>query len=254
MEGGTLLVRLNRYLSMCGIASRRKAEELILQGRVKVNGLVVRELGWRIDPKRDVVEVDSKVVKPLKYRYIALYKPCCYLTALGPAKDGKKTIEELIKDIPERVYPAGRLDYNAEGLLLLTNDGELASRIMHPRHKLPKTYLVWVSGKVTQETIRKMERGAQLEDGFAKPDSVRLIKHEKDKSLIEIVFHEGRKHIVKRFVSHFGHKVLKLKRTAIGPISLGRLKPGQWRELTKEELKKLKKAVGLLEEEHGKPA
>ncbi len=239
---------------MCGITSRRKAEQLILEGKVRVNGLVVKELGWRVDPERDVVEVDSRVVKPLKRRYIAFYKPCCYLTALGPAKGGKKTIEEFIKDIPERVYPAGRLDYNAEGLLLLTNDGELASRVMHPRYGLPKTYLVWVWGKVSQETLKKMEKGAQLEDGFAKPISVRLVKHEKNGSLVEVVFHEGRKHIVKRFVSHFGHKVLRLKRTSIGPISLGKLKPGQWRDLTGEEIRKLKKAVGLLEEGHGRPA
>ncbi len=230
---------------MCGVASRRRADELILQGRVKVNGLVVKELGWRVDPQKDVVEVDGKEVKPLRCRYIILYKPCCYLTALGPPRDGKKTIEELIKDIPEKVYPAGRLDYNAEGLLILTNDGELAHRIMHPRHKLPKTYLVWVSGKVSKDTIDAMKKGALLEDGPAKPDSVRLIKHEKDMSLIELVFHEGRKHIVKRFVSSFGHRVTRLKRVAIGPVRLGNLKPGQWRDMTKEELKSLHKALGL---------
>ncbi len=245
MEGRAILVRLNRYLSMCGVASRRKADELILQGRVKVNGLVVKELGWRVDPKRDVVEVDGKEVKPLKYRYIILYKPCCYLTSLGDPKEGKKTIKELIKDIPERVYPAGRLDYNAEGLLILTNDGELAHRIMHPRHKLPKVYLVWVSGKVSKETIDAMKGGAVLEDGFAKPDSVKLVKHGKDNSLLEIVFHEGRKHIVKRFVSHFGRKVIRLKRVAIGPIGLGSLKPGQWRDLTREELKSLRQALHM---------
>lgn len=241
----TLLVRLNRYLSMCGVASRRKADQLILQGRVKVNGLVVKELGWRVDPQKDVVEVDGKEVKPPRLRYIVLYKPCCYLTALGESKDNKKTIQELIKDIPERVYPAGRLDYNAEGLLILTNDGELANRIMHPRYKLPKTYLVWVSGKVSEDTIRAMRKGTMLEDGPAKPDSVKLVKHMKNMSLLEVVFHEGRKHIVKRFISSFGHKVLRLKRVAIGPIKLGNLKPGQWRDMTREELTALFKALGL---------
>ena len=245
MEGGKVLVRLNRYLSLCGVTSRRKADELILQGRVKVNGITVKELGWRIDPERDVVEVDGREIKKPKYRYIILYKPCCYLTALGKSKDGKKTLQDLLKDIPERVYPAGRLDYNAEGLLLLTNDGELANRIMHPRYKLPKTYLVWVQGRVEGKTIESMKKGAMLEDGFAKPDKVKLIKHEKDKSLIEIVFHEGRKHIVKRFVSHFGHRVIKLKRVAIGPINLGKLRPGQWRDLKEEEVKKLKKLLGM---------
>ena len=245
MEGGKVLVRLNRYLSLCGVASRRKADELILQGRVKVNGITVKELGWRIDPEKDVVEIDGKEIKKPKYKYIILYKPCCYLTALGKSKDGKKTIQDLLKDVPERVYPAGRLDYNAEGLLLLTNDGELANRIMHPRYKLPKTYLVWVQGRVEEKTIESMKKGAMLEDGFAKPDKVKLIKHERDKSLIEIVFHEGRKHIVKRFVSHFGHRVIKLRRVAIGPISLGKLRPGQWRDLKEEEVKKLKKLLGM---------
>jgi 23S rRNA pseudouridine2605 synthase len=155
VEGGKILVRLNRYLSMCGVASRRKADQLILEGRVKVNGLVVKELGWKIDPEKDTVEVDGKVVKPPRFRYIALYKPCCYLTALGKSKEGKRTIEELLKDLPVKVYPAGRLDYNAEGLLILTNDGELANRIMHPRYKLPKTYQVLVKGKVSQKLWRR---------------------------------------------------------------------------------------------------
>jgi 23S rRNA pseudouridine2605 synthase len=246
VEGGKVLVRLNKYLSMCGVASRRKADQLILEGRVKVNGLVVKELGWKIDPEKDTVEVDGKVVKPQRFVYIAFYKPCCYLTALGKSKDGKRTIEELLKDVPVRVYPAGRLDYNAEGLLILTNDGELANRIMHPRYKLPKTYQVLVKGKVSQKTLEEMKKGAVLEDGFAKPVSVRLIRYEGKNSLLEIVFTEGRKHIVKRFTAHFGHKVLRLKRTAIGPIKLGKLKPGKWRELSEEEVHMLKRAVKMV--------
>ncbi|WP_448588561.1 pseudouridine synthase [Thermocrinis sp.] len=246
MERGEVLVRLNRFLSLSGVASRRKADQLILEGRVKVNGMTVKELGWRIDPKKDVVEVDGRVVKIQKFRYIALYKPCCYLTALGVSKEGKRTIQELLKDIPERLYPAGRLDYNAEGLLILTNDGELANRIMHPRYKLPKTYQVLVKGEVSQKTLEAMKAGAQLEDGFAKPLSVRVIKHEEGNTLLELVFTEGRKHIVKRFTAHFGHKVLRLKRTAIGPIKLGKLSPGKWRDLSKEEIMALKKAVKMV--------
>jgi len=245
MERGALLVRLNRFISMCGITSRRKADELIKAGRVKVNGLVVKELGYRVDPSKDVVEVDGKLLRPPKYRYVILNKPCCYLTSLTDGKDGKKSIKELIKDIPERLYPAGRLDYNAEGLLILTNDGELANRIMHPRYKLPKKYLVLVEGRVDAETLRKMKKGAQLEDGFAKPDSVKLIRVEKNQTTLEVVFHEGRKHIVKRFMAHFGHKVKRLKRIAIGPIQLGKLPPGKWRDLTQQELEALKKALNL---------
>ncbi len=230
---------------MCGVASRRKADHLILEGRVKVNGLVVKELGWKVDPQRDVVEVDGKEVRPLRYTYIILNKPCCYLTALGPPKDGKRTIEELIKDVPVRVYPAGRLDYNAEGLLILTNDGELANRIMHPRYKLPKVYHVLVSGKVSQKTIKEMEKGASLEDGFAKPNGVKVIGYEDQNTLLEVVFHEGRKHIVKRYMAHFGHKVLRLKRIAIGPVRLGKLPPGRWRYLKEDEIRALRKALKL---------
>lgn len=230
---------------MCGVTSRRKADQLIKEGRVRVNGEVVRDLGVKIDPEVDKVEVDGREVKPPKKRYVILNKPCCYLTQLGKSQSGKKTIEELIKDIPERVYPVGRLDYNTEGLLILTNDGELANRILHPRYKLPKVYLALVKGKVSKNTLRKMRNGADLEDGFAKPDDVRIVRYEGENTFVEIVFHEGRKHIVKRFLAHFGHPVLKLKRIAIGPIKLGKLPPGRWRDLTHRELRQLFSAVGL---------
>ncbi len=238
-------IRLNRYLSMCGVTSRRKADKLINEGRVRVNGEVVRDLGVKVDPELDIVEVDGREVKPPRKRYIVLNKPCCYLTQLGRSQSGKKTIEELIKDIPERVFPVGRLDYNTEGLLLLTNDGELANRILHPRYKLPKVYLALVRGRVTEESLRKMRKGTELEDGPAKPDSVRVVRYEGKNTLLEITFHEGRKHIVKRFLASFGHPVLKLKRVAIGPIRLGKLTPGKWRELTRRELRQLFSAVGL---------
>ena len=245
LEGGKVLVRLNKYISMCGVTSRRKADQLILDGKVKVNGLVVKELGWKVDPKKDVVEVNNKVIKPKPYIYLILNKPCCYLTAIGEDKKGKKTISELLKDVPTRVFPAGRLDYNAEGLLILTNDGELANRIMHPRYKLPKTYHALVSGKVSQRVLQDMKRGANLEDGFAKPDDVKIIRYEGENTLVEIIFHEGRKHIVKRFLAYFGHKVLKLKRVSIGPIRLGKLPPGKWRYLRDDEIALLKKALSM---------
>jgi len=230
---------------MCGVSSRRKADQLIKEGRVKVNGQVVRDLGVKIDPELDRVEVDGKEVRPLRKRYIILNKPCCYLTQLGKSQSGKKTIEELIKDIPERVFPVGRLDYNTEGLLILTNDGELANRVLHPRYKLPKVYLALVKGKVSKNTLRKMKRGIELEDGFAVPDDVRIVRYEGDNTLLEITFHEGRKHIVKRFLASFGHPVIKLKRIAIGPLTLGKLPPGKWRDLSERELRQLFSAVGL---------
>lgn len=238
-------VRLNKFLSEAGVASRRKAEKLILEGKVKVNGEVITNLATRVDPEKDIVEVEGKIVKPQRKRYIILNKPCCYLTQLGNSPDGRKTIQELIKDIPERVFPVGRLDYNTEGLLLLTNDGELANRILHPRYKLPKVYLALVEGKVSMNTLKKMRKGIELEDGFAKPDDVKIVRYEGKDTLLEITFHEGRKHIVKRFLGTFGHKVKRLRRIAIGPIKLGKLSPGKWRDLNKGELALLFKAVGL---------
>ncbi len=238
-------VRLNRYLSMCGVASRRKAEELIRSGRVKVNDEVVRDLGVKVDPEIDRVEVDGREIRPPRRRYIALNKPAGYLTQLGKAPGGRRTLEDLLKDIPERVFPAGRLDYDTEGLLILTNDGELAHRILHPRYGLPKTYLALVKGRVSPQTVRRMLRGAELEDGFAKPDRLRVVRYEGKNTLLEVVFHEGRKHIVKRFLARFGHPVVKLRRTAVGPVKLGKLPPGKWRNLTAGELRALFAAVGL---------
>lgn len=238
-------VRLNRYLSLCGAASRRKADELIKNGQIKVNGKPQRELGVTIDPETDTVELQGRVVRPEKKRYLILNKPKLYITALGESEDDKKTIEELIADIPERVYPAGRLDYDVEGLLILTNDGELANRIHHPRYELSKLYQATVSGNITKEKANRMSEGVGLEDGFAKPDAIKIIKRGDDVSIAEIAFHEGRNHLVKRFFSEFGHPVRKLIRISVGPISLGELAYGKWRNLKPKELGELNQALGL---------
>jgi 23S rRNA pseudouridine2605 synthase len=224
---------------MCGVASRRKADQIVSEGRVKVNGLVVKELGHGIDSEKDTIEVGVEVIRPERKRYVVLNKPPLYLTTLSQDTEGKKTIRELIKDIPERVYPVGRLDYDTEGLLILTNDGELANSIIHPRYIVPKVYVAFVKGKVKRKTFEKMMAGTQLEDGFAKPDRVKIIKYEAQNTLIEITFHEGRNHLVKRFLLSFEHPVLKLKRIAVGPIKLGALTRGRWRDMTDEELKAL---------------
>jgi len=237
-------VRLNKFLADAGVCARRKADKLIEEGRVKVNGKPAK-VGMVIDPSKDLVEVDGKIVKPERKRYLIFNKPCCVLTQLGEDPRGRKTLDGFLKKIPERVYPVGRLDYNTTGLLILTNDGELAQRILHPRYKLPKVYIALVEGKVTPKTLKEMKKGTQLEDGFAKPDDVRIIRYEGDSTRLEITFHEGRKHIVKRFLAKFGHKVKELHRTQIGPIKLGKLPPGKIRELTKAELNQLFHAVGL---------
>ena len=239
-----MIVRLNRYLSMCGISSRRTADDLIVGGNVRVNGSVVKQLGYKIDTENDKVEVGRKLLGIEPARYVLLNKPGSYLTALGRGKGDRKTIVDLITGIPERVYPVGRLDYDTEGLLILMNDGELANKILHPSYELSKVYHAIVMGKVEGKTLRRMKRGTELKDGYAVPDSIRIVRYDDKQTVVEIAFHEGRNRLVKRFLSEFGHRVLKLKRISIGPIKLGHLPNGGWRDLTTNELRALKMAVG----------
>lgn len=241
----TLGIRLNKFLADCGVSSRRKADRLITEGRVSVNGRIVAVMGAQVDPEKDRVEVNGKVVKTEAKRYVAFNKPRLYLTSLGSDPEGKRTISELIQDIPERVYPTGRLDYDAEGLLILTNDGELGNRIHHPSFEISKHYMATVEGEITTKKIENMIKGARLDDGLAVPDHVKVIKKEGEKGLISISFHEGRFHIVKRFLEKFGFKTRRLKRTQIGPVKMGRLVVGKWRDLRPEEIKQLKKETGL---------
>jgi len=230
---------------MCGVSSRRGADELIADGVVSINGKNERNLGCTIDPENDVIRVRGKIIKPERNRYLILNKPKLYITALGEGQDEKKTIQELITDIPERVYPVGRLDYDVEGLLVLTNDGELANRILHPSFELRKVYSAVVKGNISRQKCLRMEKGVELEDGYAKPDSIKLLKTDKTSSTLEISFHEGRNHLVKRFFTEFMHPVRQLRRISVGPLSIGNLERRAWRDLTSKELKNLKKALGL---------
>lgn len=236
-------LRLNKYLSMCGVASRRKADELITAGGVRINGVVEKELGRTINPEKDRVEVGGLIVEPETHRYLVLNKPRLYVTAIGEGQDDKKTIDDLVKGIRERVYPVGRLDYDVEGLIILTNDGELANKILHPRYELVKVYSTLIKGSVSRETLERMQKGARLEDGPAEPDSVKIVKRAGDLTAFEISFHEGRNHLVKRYFEAFGLKVWRLKRIAVGPVSLGSLPKGEWRNLKKSELAALREAV-----------
>ncbi|MEE9213209.1 MAG: pseudouridine synthase [Thermodesulfobacteriota bacterium] len=237
-------VRLNRYLSICGIASRRKADEMISDSSIAVNGEYVTDLGTRIEPEKDIVEVNGKIINPEVERYIILNKPRLYLTTLAE-DNNKKTILELIKDIPQRVYPVGRLDYDTEGLLFLTNAGSLANKILHPRNNVPKEYIAIVGGVVDEKALRKMINGNKLIDGFAKPDKISILKAGKDETILKIVFHEGRNRLVKRYFISFDYMVKRLKRVGIGSLKLGRLPKGKWRDLTRHELINLKKSLGL---------
>lgn len=240
-------MRLQKILAQMGIASRRKAEELILEGRVTVNGKVA-ELGMKADPLVDHIKVDGKLLlRPEPKVYYLMNKPPRVVTTLYDPQ-GRPTVKDFIKRIPYRIYPVGRLDYNSEGLLLLTNDGELANAILHPSKAIPKTYIVKVKGHPNEQELQRLRQGIRLEDGMTAPAKVSLIKYAEANSWIEITIHEGKKRQVRRMFERIGHSVIKLKRIAINGLRLGSLKPGEIRQLTKEELLSLKREIGLIKE------
>jgi len=236
--------RLNKYIASTGYCSRRKADELIQQGKVKVIGKVVKELGVKIDPEKDKVEVEGKLLKPSKKKlYFKLYKPAGYLTALGKDKFGRKTLSDMFDEIgfKEKVFPAGRLDLDSEGLLILTNDGEFANKIMHPSFKLPKTYIVEVKGRVNAKDFNKMKKGLKLEDGFLKPDDIKILKKKNSSTVIQITIHSGQKRVLRRFFKKAGYPVLKLKRVSIGSIHIKNMKPKQIEPIAETTIKNLKR-------------
>ncbi|MCY3986232.1 MAG: pseudouridine synthase [Candidatus Dadabacteria bacterium] len=239
-------MRLNRFLSECGVTSRRKADNLIKAGRVTVNGEVVCTLGSVIDESADAVALDGKPLRKETKRYVMLNKPPFYLTSLKSLEDGKKTITSFLGDIEQRVYPVGRLDYDSEGLLLLTNDGELANRIHHPRYKVVKTYFAQVSGDVSENLETVLQDGADIEKRFVIPDSVNVLRVSERRARVSISFHEGQKHLVKKYFEVFGLRVTRLKRISCGNISLGKLEKGAWRDLSPAELKGLRRITGLV--------
>jgi len=232
------LVRLQKYIADCGVASRRKAEELISQGIVKVNGTIVTEMGTKVGDG-DLVEVNGKVVKPENKKvYILLNKPSGYVTT---AKDqfGRSTVLDLIKGVNERVFPVGRLDYDTTGLLILTNDGDFTYRITHPSHQIEKTYSATVEGIPTREEIIRFERGLEIENYTTAPAKLKIISVKKNVCVVEITIHEGKNRQVRKMCKAIGHDVLSLKRISVGTILLGNLAEGSWRNLTQKELKSL---------------
>ncbi len=238
------LERLQKFLSRAGVASRRAAEEMIRSGRVSVNGQVVTEMGAKVDPDRQVVRLDGRRVKlgapPVT---VMLHKPSGYVSTTSDPQ-GRRVVTELVAGHKGRLYPVGRLDYDATGLLLLTSDGELAHRLMHPRHQVPRTYRVTAAGEVSRESLRQLAAGVEI-DGREVAAAVELIKQEKGRTVLELTVWEGRYHLVKRLMEKVGHPVLKLKRLAFGPLHLGRLARGTFRSLTAAEMAALKEAVGL---------
>ena len=239
-----VLERLHKFLARSGIASRRQGENLIREGRVQVDGQVVDQVGVQIDPEKVNVTVDGRLVQPpARLRTIMLHKPAGYVTTMADPQ-GRRKVTDLLAGQAQRLFPVGRLDYDATGLLLLTNDGDLANRLMHPRYKVPKTYRVTLAGHFDQTAQKRLLSGVTLDGRLSIPQQVRVLKSSPDRSVVELTIREGKYHQVKRMFAEVGHQVVKLKRVAYGPLRLGRLGPGAWRELNQEELAELEKATG----------
>jgi 23S rRNA pseudouridine2605 synthase len=238
-------VRLQKILAEAGVGSRRHCEELIGAGRVEVDGQTVRRFGARVDPEHQVIKVDGRRIPARPgLVYLAFNKPAKVLTAMSDSR-GRKTVSDFLGDRAERLFHIGRLDYDTEGLMLLTNDGELAHRLAHPSFEVAKTYLAEVPGPVPRDLGRKLATGIELDDGIATADRFRVVDQHGGRALVEITLHEGRKHIVRRMLAAAGHPVSRLVRTDVGPIKLGQIKPGDTRELTTREIGELYAAVGL---------
>ncbi|HPF43778.1 MAG TPA: pseudouridine synthase [Syntrophomonadaceae bacterium] len=232
-------MRLAKYLAGQGVASRRKSEELIAEGRVSVNGNIIKEQGFKIDPLQDKVEVDGHMLQTADKVYLLLYKPAGYISSVSDPW-GRPVVTDLIKEEKNRrIYPVGRLDLDTEGLLLMTNDGDFANIIIHPRYKMDKKYEALVQGKVTKDAIKQLQKGILLEDGMTAPAGVHVLKHSSDKTLLEVIIHEGRKRQVRRMLEAVGHPVIHLKRTEVGFLTLKGLKDGEYRYLNSQEVKKL---------------
>ena len=237
------MVRLQKYMADCGVVSRRACESIIESGRVLVNGSPA-SLGQSVDPEKDKVTLDGKLLSiQKKHIVVMLYKPRGVVSTSEDEK-GRKTVQEYVKDLPYRLYNVGRLDLNSEGLLLLTNDGELANQLMHPRYGVSKTYRVVCDGPLSAGEIAQLTNGVELEDGLTAPAKVTNIRRSTTGgTAFSITIHEGRNRQIRRMLEAIGHKTLRLKREAYGPLQLGSMKPGEWRILNETELDALKKQI-----------
>lgn len=238
------LERIQKVLSRAGIASRREAERLLLAGRVSVNGAVVRKLGTSVDPAHDRIEVDSRVLRPDAREpvVLALHKPRRVVTTMSDP-EGRPTVRDLLAGYDRRVYPVGRLDWDAEGLVLLTDDGDLAHRLMHPSFEVPRTYRVKVKGRVPTLLPRRLAEGIRLEDGPGRAENARILSVLDANSWLELTVREGRHHFVKRLLEAHGHPVLRIQRISYGPVMLADLGAGRWRKLAGHEIAELRAFV-----------
>jgi 23S rRNA pseudouridine2605 synthase len=238
-------VRLQKVLAAAGVGSRRHCEEMIGDGRVEVDGEIVRRFGARVDPQRQIIRVDGRRIPGREdLVYVALNKPAGVLTTMSDSR-GRPTIADYLGDRAERLFHVGRLDYDTEGLMLLMNDGELAHRLAHPRYGVLKTYLADVAGPLPRDLGRQLITGVELSDGVASADRFRVVERAGNRALVEITLHEGRKHIVRRMLAETGHPVSRLVRTHVGPVALGSLRSGTTRRLSAREIGDLYAAVGL---------
>ncbi|MBQ7846090.1 MAG: rRNA pseudouridine synthase [Clostridia bacterium] len=234
------MMRLQKYLALSGVASRRASEKLISEGHVAVNGLVITEMGVQVDETADQITVDGKLIHLEEEKhYLAYYKPVGEVTTVSDP-EGRATVMDKFRDYPVRLYPVGRLDFDSEGLLLLTNDGDMMNSLLHPSHEVDKTYLAKVSNRVEEESIRRLRAGVQLDGRLTSPAHVRVVRYEAFDTVLLVTIHEGRYRQVRRMFEAVGHQVVQLKRVGFGPIQLGDLPRGTWRQLTPNEIRKLK--------------
>lgn len=243
------LVRLQKLLAQSGVASRRKCEELMLDGLVEVDGEVVTRLGTKVDPRTAVIRVDGQRLPPVSaHVYLVLNKPRGVVSTMSDP-EGRRCLADVVADRPERLFHVGRLDTDTSGLLLLTNDGDFAHRMAHPSYEVDKTYVAEVDGDVTKATLRQLTDGVTLDDGPVAVSRVRVVQagtgNARGRTIVELVIHEGRNRIVRRLLDHVGHPVRRLTRTRFGPVELGGLPAGRVRELTRDELGALLDNVGL---------
>ncbi|MGE5328284.1 MAG: pseudouridine synthase [Deltaproteobacteria bacterium] len=232
-------IRLQKFIADCGVASRRKSEELIIQGKVKVNGKQITELGTKVTAGKDIVTVDGKELKQCnKSVYVMLNKPEGYITT-AKEQFNRPFIMDLLSDIKERIFPVGRLDMDTSGLIILTNDGDFAYKITHPKNKIDKTYIAEVKGFPDSGEMSKFAKGLKIEDYTTAPAKIRLVAKKKSSSIVEIIIHEGRNRQVKKMCEAIGHNVISLQRKALGGLEVGNLPLGKWKYLTKKEIEKI---------------
>lgn len=233
-------MRLQKFLATCGVASRRKSEELIKSGIIKVNGTIITQMGYKVDPKKDKITIRNKEVKIQKKNiYVLLNKPIGYITTMSDELGRKKVIDLI--ELPDRLFPVGRLDFNTSGLLILTNDGDLTFKLTHPKFEVEKTYVAKVKGKLTHEEIKKFQNGLLIEKYITLPAKLKIIKENFDNSVIEIKIREGKNRQVRKMCEAIGHPIIELKRVAIGNITLKDLPNGKYRYLSNKEVRYLKR-------------